>query len=172
MSEQTSEAAGVVEATAATTPPQRVSKERPRNNRKGQNNQDRDSDEKKIEAEFIAFMARLRKFNITGNIVYQINNYKEGVECTFRASKDENSSFTENFENKGYKKTVKPRKELTPEQLAKLEARREKRRAIRAKKFEERKAKKQAEAESSQNDPPAADKKIDEKPADAAAGKA
>jgi len=129
----------------------RVPKERQRNTRYRKNQQTQDSaSDTKVESEFQAFVANLRKMNLGGDIVYQINNYKEGIECTFRFGKEDNSSFTQSFSNTK-KKPLKQQSELTPEQLEKIEAKREKKRAARAKRIAERKAQRAAEGELSDN---------------------
>jgi len=100
--------------------------------------------ESRIETEFVRFVQRLRKLNVNNDIVYQINNYKEGLECTFRMGREPGQSdFTSNFSTSGTQVAAKPRKELTPAQLAKREARRELNRARNA----ERKAARQQERE-------------------------
>lgn len=101
-------------------------------------------DESNIEAEFASFVQRLRRLNVNNDVVYQINNYKEGLECSFRVGREPGQSgFTTNFRNSGTQGAARPRKELTPAQLAKVEARREHNRARnaerRAARMEERK---------------------------------
>jgi len=120
--------------------PRRQGGRRPR--QKSEKNQA--ADDSNIEAEFVKFVTRLRKMNVNSDIVYQINNYKEGVECTFRVGGDTagSSDFTSNFRSTGSQASPrsKPRKELTPAQLAKIEARREKRRAWNLERKEARQA--------------------------------
>jgi len=106
-------------------------------------------DDVSIEIEFMNLMTKLRKLNPNHTVAYQVNNFKEGLECTFRVSRDDSdTSFTSNFNAAGTAAKVKkekPKKVLTPEQLEKLEAKREKKKAARAKKFAERKEKELAE---------------------------
>lgn len=93
-----------------------------------------------VEKEFLTLMAKMKKTHLGQHLVYQINNYVEGIECTFRVSRDQaETPFTSNFGVAGQKvKEKKELKELTPEEKARLDARREKRRAARKKNLEKK----------------------------------
>jgi len=121
---------------------------------------DRDQiDDASVEIEFVNFISKLRKMNLGHTLAYQINNYPQGVECTFRIGRDDSDlRFTSDFKHqpegatKSSGKKRKELKDLTPEQLAKIEAKRERKRAVRAKKIAEKKAAREAEAQAKSTD--------------------
>jgi len=82
-------------------------------------------DDTAVEKEFLAFIAKMRTKYPGNGIAYQLNNYPEGLECTFRLARlpaGEGSKFTASFSHPGQNK----KKELTEEQKEKLAAKKEK----------------------------------------------
>jgi len=82
-------------------------------------------DDTAVEKEFLAFIAKMRSKYPGNGIAYQMNNYPEGLECTFRLARlptGEGSKFTASFAHPGQNK----KKELTDEQKEKLAAKKEK----------------------------------------------
>ena len=119
-------------------------------------------DDATLETEFLNFMARIRKMDMGHSLAYQVNNFKQGVECTFRVSRDDSyAEFTSSFKSQGSKvqknveeKERKELKDLTPEQQARILAKKEKRKAKQQKIIAAQKA---ARAEAAGGDTPAAD---------------
>jgi len=144
-------------ATAAANHTAETGPAKPRNSgrRNRQAKADREQiDDASVEIEFVNFISKLRKMNLGHTLAYQINNYPQGVECTFRIGRDESDlRFTSDFKHqpegatKSSGKKRKELKDLTPEQLAKIEAKRERKRAARAKKIAEKKAAREAEGQ-------------------------
>jgi len=82
-------------------------------------------DDTAVEKEFMAFIAKMKTKYPENGIAYQLNNYPEGLECTFRLARlpaGEGSKFTASFSHPGQNK----KKELTEEQKEKLAAKKEK----------------------------------------------
>eukprot|EP00090_Calanus_glacialis_P023463 TRINITY_DN3623_c0_g1_i1.p1 TRINITY_DN3623_c0_g1~~TRINITY_DN3623_c0_g1_i1.p1 ORF type:complete len:238 (-),score=108.68 TRINITY_DN3623_c0_g1_i1:431-1108(-) len=85
-------------------------------------------DDAAVEKEFLAFIAKMKSKYPGNGLAYQMNNYPEGLECTFRLARlpaGESSTFTASFSQPGHNKK-KEMKELTEEQKVKLTAKKEK----------------------------------------------
>jgi len=106
-------------------------------------------DDTAVEKEFLAFIAKMRSKYPGNGLAYQMNNYPEGLECTFRLARlpaGESSNFTASFSQPSHNKK-KEMKELTEEQKEKLAAKKEKLRERR------REAKMRKRAEQENEDP-------------------
>lgn len=133
------------------------------NRRKAHSNSAQQTDlvDADVEKEFLTLMAKMRKTQIGQHLVYQINNYVEGIECTFRIGREQaETPFTRDFTAVGHKERQqqqpKERRELTPEERARLEAKREKRRISRKKNLEKKLAAQAAEKAEEAAEGPAA----------------
>jgi len=110
--------------------PRRQQPRRPR--QAGQDGKAAEVEDAAIEAEFTMFVNKMKAKYPGNSVAYQINNFPEGLECTFRlARQTAPTQFTASFlQNK------KKSRELTDEQKEKLAAKREKEKEKRAKKRE------------------------------------
>merc|ERR1711872_35456 len=104
-------------------------------------------DDAAVEKEFLAFIGKMRSKYPGNGLAYQMNNYPEGLECTFRLARlpaGESSNFTASFSQPAHSKK-KEMKELTEEQKEKLAAKKERLRERRREAKLRRKAEKENE---------------------------
>jgi len=104
-------------------------------------------DDAAVEKEFLSFIAKMRSKYPGNGLAYQMNNYPEGLECTFRLARlpaGESASFTASFSHPHHNKK-KEMKELTEEQKEKLAAKKERLRERRREAKLRRKAEKENE---------------------------
>jgi len=104
-------------------------------------------DDAAVEKEFLSFIAKMRSKYPGNGLAYQMNNYPEGLECTFRLARlpaGESASFTASFSHPHHSKK-KEQKELTEEQKEKLAAKKERLRERRREAKLRRKAEKENE---------------------------